>query len=373
MKVYSGGSYLDDKITELTQKIDEKKADLAQKEAELLTLQASPPEPITPTPSKRSKILSALSIGFIVLGLLSITAIFVGTRIVGSPLSFLDLLKTAALLPVAYALAAYDNIADTALSIQHHNDSIGYGLGSLMWLISFGLPALSIWYLYSSRKRIRESQIVAQKLQAVEQKKQQRVRQYRQKKVSEQITSIKKALKTLESMRQNNVKGQDGEDMLAAILGDFLDDNWTLYRNLSLEINDKSKADIDAVLIGKTGVFVIEVKNKSTDERITGDFWEYKTKSGWVRKDNNPAQQLRANTDRLSAYLKRCNANVTLYPRLAWVGNGRFDIQNQPDNQPIRAWYPSQIDFLKSDISRQSFCNGLQIQSAHNALKIRMG
>lgn len=213
-------------------------------------------------------------------------------------------------------------------------------IGLIAWMSFFVLPIVSAYRLVKRR----------------------RTRKVKQESLTTERAKYATKLK-------NAVTGKSGEDLLPSMLDEFLDDDWILYRNVGLELMDGSKADIDAVLVGEQGIFVIEVKNYTTAHRLTGTLWERQQRDGWVREANNPATQLLKNTTRVAEYLQLCNVNLPVFPRLAWVGSGQFFVQNQP---AILVWFPNRIDFIKSDIRGKSPNLEWQVNNAHNALRNRM-
>ncbi|HRJ41854.1 MAG: NERD domain-containing protein [Caldilineaceae bacterium] len=123
-----------------------------------------------------------------------------------------------------------------------------------------------------------------------------------------------------ERREQNFAVGRAGEEQLATFLRSHLDKEWSLYRNLLLP---DGKGDIDAVLLGPGGLFVLEVKAWNGDYRVTGTRWQKRTPSGgWWAVDSSPSGQALANARRLEAWLNAQGVCLTAHPRIVWAGPG---------------------------------------------------
>ncbi|AUB58791.1 nuclease [Methanobacterium sp. MZ-A1] len=94
-------------------------------------------------------------------------------------------------------------------------------------------------------------------------------------------------------------KGLEGEKMVADYLN-TLPKDYFVYNDVKLP---GKGGNIDHIVIGPTGVYVIETKNYSGKYRIKGDQWlYYKNDSPMVIK-NNPGTQVRKNTHDLVNFL----------------------------------------------------------------------
>lgn len=96
-------------------------------------------------------------------------------------------------------------------------------------------------------------------------------------------------------------RGERGEEEVVRELTRLLDKRWKLYRNLILPDSD---ADLDAVLIGPTGVMLLEIKAYTGSFRVRGSEWSYRQGSRWRPMDKNPTQQAQWNRQRLARYLQ---------------------------------------------------------------------
>lgn len=104
--------------------------------------------------------------------------------------------------------------------------------------------------------------------------------------------------------------GVKGEKLAIDILS-RLPDTYSIITDLQVSDNDGRISQIDSVVIGNNGIFIIEVKNMNGE--IVGnsedkEFTQYKTgrKGGeYSNKFYNPIKQVRTHTYRLSQFLKR--------------------------------------------------------------------
>lgn len=99
--------------------------------------------------------------------------------------------------------------------------------------------------------------------------------------------------------------GLEGQKKVEEVLSS-LDDSYILLNNLSLPLKN---CDIDHLLIGPNGIFLIETKNYKGEISCTGDVWEYQKvgKMGGVYKGyiTNPSRQLKRNVWELKSFLDK--------------------------------------------------------------------
>lgn len=112
-------------------------------------------------------------------------------------------------------------------------------------------------------------------------------------------------------------KGQEGEEQVLEALRQNLDGNWTLFRNVVLP--GKNKADIDAVLVGPTGVWSLEIKNFSGDYRNFGEHWDYAAGKRRKLLKKSPSHQAKTNALRLSNFLRADGIRQWVEPAIIWA------------------------------------------------------
>lgn len=98
----------------------------------------------------------------------------------------------------------------------------------------------------------------------------------------------------------NNFFGQKGEDDICRLLESNLDDSYTYIRNYKLPY---TKGDIDGILICKSGIILLEIKNYSSDyEVIDNEFYKI-TKKDKKLVWYNPIKQLQSQKNNFINYL----------------------------------------------------------------------
>ena len=94
-------------------------------------------------------------------------------------------------------------------------------------------------------------------------------------------------------------KGLEGEKLVSDYLN-TLPKNYFVFNDVNLP---GKRGNIDHVVIGPTGIFVIETKNYSGRYRIKGDQWFYYKNGQYMEIKKNPGTQIRRNTLNLIDFL----------------------------------------------------------------------
>lgn len=97
--------------------------------------------------------------------------------------------------------------------------------------------------------------------------------------------------------------------------------------------------NIDHIVLGKNGIFVIETKNFNIPHLIDNDEWYYwKSRNEIVKASKNPTKQLKSNAAFLGQYLRSKKvyiANKHIFPILAYVNTEKLKIKNEPISYSI--------------------------------------
>jgi hypothetical protein len=80
-----------------------------------------------------------------------------------------------------------------------------------------------------------------------------------------------------------------------------------IFRNLCLL---DRRGDLDVVLVGPGGIWVVEVKAYRAPVREQGAEWQRRTRIGWVALRERPGQQAQRNAVRLRDFLQRDGIDV---------------------------------------------------------------
>jgi hypothetical protein len=123
--------------------------------------------------------------------------------------------------------------------------------------------------------------------------------------------------KRIEKKIDEHRRGEEGEEKTVQLIVQALDGNWRLFRNVLLP--GRNQGDLDLVLVGPPGVWVLEVKNFSGEYRTGGATWQYRHGKTWKAASVNPSQQASTNAARLASFFKASNLKVFVTPAIVWA------------------------------------------------------
>jgi hypothetical protein len=135
---------------------------------------------------------------------------------------------------------------------------------------------------------------------------------------------LKKMDRSIDAYRQ----GQEGEQDVVEVILQTLDGNWTLFRNLQLP--GRNRADLDTVLVGPSGVWVLEIKNYTGEYRNIGDEWEYRSGERWTLLRKSPSRQAQKNAARLGEFLKADGIKQWVNAAVVWANRERVPGTENP-------------------------------------------
>ena len=96
------------------------------------------------------------------------------------------------------------------------------------------------------------------------------------------------------------IKGDIGERITTNHLKKLPEKDYVIFDDVKLP---ESHGNIDHIVVGKTGIFVIETKNYLGHYIIDGDEWFYKNDNGIQKSLSNPGKQAKKNSIHLKKYL----------------------------------------------------------------------
>lgn len=133
--------------------------------------------------------------------------------------------------------------------------------------------------------------------------------------------------KRLDAQIEAHRLGEEGEERTVQMVIHALDSNWTLFRNVSLP--GRNKGDLDIVLVGPPGVWVLEVKNFQGKYRNIGETWEYRHGKNWKAAAANPSRQANNNSLHPKNFLIAENIKTFVNPAVVWANEeSRLDVEN---------------------------------------------
>jgi hypothetical protein len=136
--------------------------------------------------------------------------------------------------------------------------------------------------------------------------------------------------------------GQEGEDQVVQLMSQVLDGNWHIFRNVS--IPGRYKGDLDVVLAGPSGVWVLEVKNFSGMYKNVGDAWKYRRGGQWKNASVNPSRQAKSGSLRLKNFLTADRINIYVNPVVVWANP---ESPLAVENPSVAVW---QFDHLADEL-----------------------
>lgn len=140
-------------------------------------------------------------------------------------------------------------------------------------------------------------------------------------------------------------RGREGERTVARLLRQGLNEQWTLFLNVQLPGN---RADMDMLLLGPPGLFVLEVKAYSGQFAYRRDRWYRKTMTGWRLQRRNPIRQARGNAGLLHAYIQEhLKKEFWVEPRLVWAGEGTLELEQPATPVWVLAHLPEETRRLR--------------------------
>jgi len=135
------------------------------------------------------------------------------------------------------------------------------------------------------------------------------------------------AVRRLDQRIKHYRKGQEGEEHVVEAVRQNLDGNWVLFRNVTPP--GRSKADVDAVLVGPPGIWALEIKNLSGAYRNVGERWEFRTGSRWKAFERSPSRQAMGNAARLAHFFEAGGIKQWVNPAVIWANReSALTVQN---------------------------------------------
>lgn len=149
-------------------------------------------------------------------------------------------------------------------------------------------------------------------------------------------------LKRLDQQIDNFRKGQKGEERVIEVILQTLDGNWALFRNIQLP--GRNNGDLDTVLVGPSGVWVLEIKNFSGEYRNIGERWEFQVGNSWKPHQKSPSRQAQNNAARLGNFLKADGIQQWVNAAVVWANQeSRLTVENPS----VAVW---QLDRLPDEL-----------------------
>jgi hypothetical protein len=111
--------------------------------------------------------------------------------------------------------------------------------------------------------------------------------------------------------------GQEGEDKALQVILQALDGSWKVFRNV--EVPGPKHGDLDFVLVGPPGVWVLEVKNWHGKYRNVGEQWEKWDGRLWKEAAERPSEQVQHSAADLGRFLRAEVPNAYAEAAVVWA------------------------------------------------------
>ena len=89
---------------------------------------------------------------------------------------------------------------------------------------------------------------------------------------------------------KNQIKGNLGENFLSFLLMS-LPDSWVMFKNALIPIKSRKLTEIDLLIIGNGGVFLVEVKTWKGSFVANQNKWKKREGVRWIPLENSPTSQ----------------------------------------------------------------------------------
>jgi hypothetical protein len=136
--------------------------------------------------------------------------------------------------------------------------------------------------------------------------------------------------------RRNVRGGERGEETVLSMLLRKLPDTWLVFHSVVVEPRPNDFAQIDLLLIGPAGMFLVETKAWRGSYKAYRDTWHQREGNGWAPV-NSPTEQVQRQARKLGQ----------------WIGQHRQLIMPQP----FTHWIRSAVIFTQAQWLRVSACS----------------
>ena len=147
------------------------------------------------------------------------------------------------------------------------------------------------------------------------------------------------------TLSQNEItikrQGVIGEDTTADMLAATLDDSYTVFQNVIATLDGKS-SEIDLVVVGLNGIFVIETKNRNglIEGGYDKDRWlQHKVGRGGGEYSSNfysPVKQVGTHVFRLAGFLRQNGVRFHIMGAVYFSNSeARVRLSGEPDKIPV--------------------------------------
>ncbi len=124
-------------------------------------------------------------------------------------------------------------------------------------------------------------------------------------------------LEKLDAQIEAYRRGEEGEERVVEKARRALDGSWVLFRNVVLP--GRKRGDLDIVLLGPPGVWVLEVKTLRGNYWNVGDVWFRRVRKSWRKMRGSPSRQARNAALALKGWLKADGIKTYVHEAVVWA------------------------------------------------------
>ena len=158
---------------------------------------------------------------------------------------------------------------------------------------------------------------------------------------SEELSRFQSGCRRMSNLIKAEISGNWGESKAFAAL-DRVRAEKIVLKNVELSEEDQ-RTEIDAVLIGRRGAFIIEVKNTKRDIFIDRDGGYYRT-GQYLRFDSNIGERLSSKKDLLKNALRKAGLDKIEIFEIVVFTNNRIEVVNQCER--IQTCFLGQLPYI---------------------------
>ena len=158
---------------------------------------------------------------------------------------------------------------------------------------------------------------------------------------SEELSRFQSGCRRMSNLIKAGISGNWGESKAFAAL-DRVRAEKIVLKNVELSEEDQ-RTEIDAVLIGRRGAFIIEVKNTKRDIFIDRDGGYYRT-GQYLRFDSNIGERLSSKKDLLKNALRKAGLDKIEIFEIVVFTNNRIEVVNQCER--IQTCFLGQLPYI---------------------------
>ena len=181
---------------------------------------------------------------------------------------------------------------------------------------------------------------------------------------SEELGRFQSGCRFMSNLIKAEISGNWGESKAFVAL-DRVRSEHVILKNVELSEEDQ-RTEIDAVLIGHKGVFIIEVKNTKRDIFIDHDGSYYRT-GQYLRFDSNIAERLRSKEDLLKKALSKANLDKVEVFKIVVFTNNRIEVTNQCEG--LQTCFLGQLPYIIDGWKKGGYISSAEMRRAAQAVE----